>query len=635
MDVEIKEKYYSALLNECQKGYPIVSPAKFKSIDIFDAMYAKPLKIELYGESTQSTRTGKNLWNNSQVVDKSDYILSNSAGFKLLKTINGGITPQYKLDLKADVTYCISCKMSYDTKSSLLYCQWKTDEGTTIWTPNIKNGVTLFTPNQNIVGVVFYLQGTENDETYVEVTNLQIEEGSTSTEYEAYGKSPSTDYPSEIESISGRNLFNKSDITGGWIGVNNNQIYDTYTEDFSYTNYIKVNPNTIYTLNFHNASSLSGGGIMEYDSNKAWLNIGLAGTQQIITFTTSENTHYIRFTVRNDSLNYIQLERGSIATGYVPYNNITVKSTGKNLFNKEITTTGKYINSNGEIVEYYSYSITDYMPVIANKVYSYQGITEYSEYGAFYDKNKNLISTFMESTIAENQKITVPMNAEYVRFTIINTNNDIDNFQLELGDIATEYEPYVSNQANITLLHPLRSLHNGVCDRIYKKDGKWYDEKKIDSFILDGSADEKIGYDTKNTAFYYYGHENLAKKPVNNSIVCVMSNYFKGETANNCVKNSYNHCLGFNTNSNLWIRYNELTTVADFKTWLSTHNTEVLYELITPVVTEITDTNTIAALEEFKMLNGINHIEVNALMSLDYFGGDSFQYKVLEAELNV
>lgn len=428
---------------------------------------------------------------------------------------------------------------------------------------------------------------------------------------------PSPDSLIEIESASGRNLFDKSDVTGGWIGVNNNQIYDTYTDFFSYTNYIKVNPSTTYTLNFHNVSSLSGAGIMEYDNDKAWLNIGLSETQQTITFTTSENTYYIRFTVRNDSLNYVQLERGSIATGYVPYKSIAIRSTNKNLLNapNNFELTGSkvliplYLKAGTYIL---SVENIESVGTTASLI-SFNTAAGTTDYYYLSNSSKSKTVTFKSDVMYYNIYSQNSYNAS-IGVTAVFT-----NLMIRHENSSAEYEPHISNQANITLLHPFRSLPNGVCDRIYKQNGKWYDEKKIDSFILDGSADEKIGYDTKNTAFYYYGHENLAKKTVNNSIVCAMSNYFKGETANNCVKNSYNHCLGFNTNSSLWIRYNELTTVADFKTWLSTHNTEVLYELATPITTEITDANTITALESIKTYNEVTNIITDVSFKAVYY----------------
>jgi hypothetical protein len=50
----------------------------------------------------------------------------------------------------------------------------------------------------------------------------------------------------------------------------------------------------------------------------------------------------------------------------------------------------------------------------------------------------------------------------------------------------------------------------------------------------------------------------------------------------------------------LCVNSNIATTIPNFKTWLSTHNTSVYYPLATPTNTEITDTTLIGQLEALK-----------------------------------
>lgn len=478
---------------------------------------------EIRGESTQKTRSGKNLWNNSQVVDKSDYILSNLTGFKLLKTTNGRITPQYKLDLKADVTYCISCKMSYDTKSSLLYCQWKAEDGTTIWAPNIKNGVTLFTPSQNIVGVVFYLQGTENDGTYVEVTNLQIEEGSTSTEYEAYGKSPSPDYLSKTESVSGKNYvditINTQTDSGITFTVNaDKSITINGTSTRTDALFLRIGPNIIlqagtYTLSNSNANASTDTFLFLDDARK--FNTIATSTK---TFAQKTEIHpYIRIaagaTIDNQTI-YPMIEKGPIVTNYVPYNHIAIKSTGKNLFN---------------------------------------------------------------------------------------------------------YEPYVSNQVSIPLLHPLRSVTDEVYDSIHKQNIKWYDEQKVGQVILNGIEDWTY-INNYDSGIYRFRIANLNNKAGSK----VLSNLFEQIEYDTSLEGIYVHPTNVNDVS-IFISSSRLGDVSDtsaalasFKTWLSTNNTEVLYELVTPITTEITDNETIQALEDMTLYDGVTNIASDAPIELTY-----------------
>ena len=153
-----------------------------------------PFDLTLYGKSTQATRSGKNLFDSSQIVNVSDYIVANGTGIKIIKTTNGRVSPLYNISLKANTEYTISCNLTSTTTYPTMYCQWRTNDGSTLWVPNLSNGSTTFTPSKDIVGVIFYLQHNDTDGTYVELTNFQIEKGPTATEYEPY-KSQTAYFP--------------------------------------------------------------------------------------------------------------------------------------------------------------------------------------------------------------------------------------------------------------------------------------------------------------------------------------------------------------------------------------------------------------------------------------------------------
>ena len=52
--------------------------------------------------------SGKNLWNNSQVENISDFLVKTDTGLKIIKTTNGRITPEYTISLDANIEYKIS-----------------------------------------------------------------------------------------------------------------------------------------------------------------------------------------------------------------------------------------------------------------------------------------------------------------------------------------------------------------------------------------------------------------------------------------------------------------------------------------------------------------------------------------------
>ena len=145
-------------------------------------------------------------------------------------------------------------------------------------------------------------------------------------------------------------------------------------------------------------------------------------------------------------------------------------------------------------------------------------------------------------------------------------NTTISNIMLNKGTTATTYEPYGKNE--------------------------WWLKKAIGKVVLDGSEN----WAADGVRF---------KTPISNSInvasrgICY-SNYF--------------HYLESGTEDGGCFVYlaqvylyptSDITTVADFKTWLSTHNTIVYYRLATPTYTKINIVDLIYQLENVyqKMLS--------------------------------
>lgn len=123
-----------------------------------------------------------------------------------------------------------------------------------------------------------------------------------------------------------KNLFNKNDIVNGWLRYSDNVLMDVTSTTFMTSGYIEVKPNTQYTLNLVDATSLSSGGIMQYDSNFNWIQPGISETQVVMTFTTTSTTKYVRFVLRNDAKDSIQMEEDSSATKYTPFAAYIVES---------------------------------------------------------------------------------------------------------------------------------------------------------------------------------------------------------------------------------------------------------------------------------------------------------------------
>jgi hypothetical protein len=121
-----------------------------------------------------------------------------------------------------------------------------------------------------------------------------------------------------VGDVKCKNLFNKGTIVNGWLNYANNVLMETHQSNYVTSDYISVKPNTTYTLNLYNSDNLGSGGIMFYDGAKNWISPGIPETQTVITFTTTPDTEYVRFVLRNDAKDNVQLEEGTTATEYTP-----------------------------------------------------------------------------------------------------------------------------------------------------------------------------------------------------------------------------------------------------------------------------------------------------------------------------
>ena len=186
-----------------------------------------PFDLTLYGKSTQATRSGKNLARVDDTnISATGYTLTTSKGLITLTTtgtknsfdlVSGTrtgtylpnyanandyhLTPAnqgiYKLSMPnttANITGTANQLVAIFTNQRLIQ-SYITPTGSLLET-------TSFTLQENEYVKSIYLWS--NDLTTITKLqfNLQLEQGSTATEYEPYGVSPSPDFPSPIESIT-------------------------------------------------------------------------------------------------------------------------------------------------------------------------------------------------------------------------------------------------------------------------------------------------------------------------------------------------------------------------------------------------------------------------------------------------
>ncbi len=178
--------------------------------------------------------------------------------------------------------------------------------------------------------------------------------------------------------------------------------------------------------------------------------------------------------------------------------------------------------------------------------------------------------------------------------------------QLELGSTATTYEPYQGQSYTINLGSNELCKIGDYQDRIYKDDGKWYVEKQVGKVVFDGSENwtSSGGYFQLDNSF---GSLPFDGNPATNALC----DYFICRPRWH-VASSTNYNLSINMSGSLTaIRYDAITDLATFQTWLSTHPTTVYYALATPTDTEITDDTLLSQLNFIASLyGGVNNISL-------------------------
>ena len=493
------------------------------SLYLKEALESNALEYSIDGKCEQATRSGKNLYNFKDTTNVGNGVTTDEDGWITITADNtSGTSVIYRnyftknLKLKTNTNYAIvmEVKNVSRTGDNAIWpvSVYSTTEGqfdggyrydlATLSNNTIKVAIRVTKSNfTNISNGLrtFLLVGAGAKSTIT--FRLSVLEDTTVTaetfKYEAFGASPSPDYPSEIKTIKGiRNLFNEDDdYKSIWIsssGVeNSSQPNATY-------DYMKVNPNTKYTISSN--KSMYSFRFSFYDENKTFIKNELMQNSKIYTTETPSNASYMRIGINLNNTTiltkeliktlYIQLEQGSVAHSYVPFGTYEkIKITGKNIFNIQ-----KWLNATLPVVhgvlnsktsngisltatandcytETYNMSQTTNKTAIDKFGFEIEGNTDYTfytkksdtiggvNYVFYFDKDYKYISLKSNNSITNENflNFTTPPNAKYIclRLGIIKSGDTVEfsNIMLLKGTITTtpDYEPYKEKEVLIDL----------------------------------------------------------------------------------------------------------------------------------------------------------------------------------------
>ena len=188
---------------------------------------------------------------------------------------------------------------------------------------------------------------------------------------------------------------------------------------------------------------------------------------------------------------------------------------------------------------------------------------------------------------------------------------EVSNIQIEQGESATDYEPYIETRLDYTLDKPLRELPNGVKDTV--ENGVV--TRRVGEITFDGSeAWNRNNVNDPNNWLYYLSMSHGKADGLCNSLM--------HEPFNIVNKGADLASVGFNlahNEKNIFINvgyYMEqaglTNTVADLKTWLQSNPITVWYELATPTIEPITE----------ELLNALKKLKTFAPVTNVFIGGE-------------
>ena len=336
------------------------SPAEGKNIHLTDSAEEPLVDISLHGETKQATRSGKNLY--SSITNHSSNVTANNLDLTFDFSVNQDTYARLNFKKEVGKIYTLvfdgsgmgvneSVEFYLDDKNKLFNFK----NGKNVWVQTAINDNGRFTIDDAT---------RTNISSAITMSNIMILEGeyteATIPKYEPYGASPTPEFPSEIENVEGKNKLNLIDTAEAIIpsneitySISNQRLTINGTGLSSKYPWIVITKNGIYSKNgtptASNITTWANGNIAKgifkpskkilSGSSTSNFSISLYDeTGKNVTSSLTNDTNIVAVgiylgeaqTFTNCVLG-VQLEKGTEATEYIPYNSLAVKVTGKNL----------------------------------------------------------------------------------------------------------------------------------------------------------------------------------------------------------------------------------------------------------------------------------------------------------------
>lgn len=448
----------------------------------------------------------------------------------------------------------------------------------------------------------------------------------------------------QVVSVCEKNMFNPNNITSG-LFYNTSNGSETSSGVWSQSSFIGVSGGTKISISSNYSVANNSYEISQFNESKQWLE----GTQFSLntskTYTLNANAKYIRIGFRSDrdTTNKLQIEKNNQPSTYEEYKGNDYEiNLGKNLFdlaNATYTTKEVSVSINDNVITQtntnsYARSIWKLTNLDIGKNYTFS-CDFTNENGcsvrlSVSNGNDSTIIVNSNTSTATSGKLTISFTATeqtqslriYSNTTATSNNYSVDytNLQLEKGSTGSSYSPYKSpiylGKIGTYQDYIFKNTQDNPLYDSNLNENEWYIHKEIGRVVLNGSEswEDKPNY----TYADRFVINNLISTFANTELG--FSNYFE---IKKYAQNTYPY-LYLNTGQ-IGINYTSkgTTTLAQFKTWLNSHNVEVYYVLNTPTNTLIEDEELINQLNSIELLEGLNNVSMSSpylpfIMSLLY-----------------
>lgn len=379
-----------------------------------------------------------------------------------------------------------------------------------------------------------------------------------------------------------------------------------------------------------------------------------------VTFTLEEDANvFIYIWVKNgitvNTTVYPQLEEGTVATNYVPYNSLEFKDVGSNVLELSkgtVTLNGVTLTSDGETItingtvsgNYPSVKLTNGLKAatsletlvnnyISERVAQLENIKDctiqsiisggsstFTPHIGSYNKTVRELWYGIGTPAKTIQTSSTSLIAIYLGGKGSTYNNYKIKIGINKGTVAKPYEPYKQQ----TAYFPLSEGQKLMKGSYLADDGTHHKRKQV---VLDGSR-EYIRYTSLDSTNHNCFYTNLTDIYVDSTgtQTCLMSNYFKGDKFDNRALDIPNMWVNKFASQIYFKVPNTITTVEELTTLFAeqyANGTPVIveYELAEPEIVPYTEEQQEAwdKIKNLTLFEGVNHISSDANMVLKYY----------------